>query len=55
MICEYLICQGNITLGSGLGLYLEPVPQGLPPIPGGYFRQSVDIAGELAGDPTQTA
>jgi Nucleotidyltransferase of unknown function (DUF6036) len=29
-----------------LGLYLEPVPQGLPPIPGGYFRQSVDIPGD---------
>ncbi len=29
-----------------LGLYLEPVPQGLPPIPGGYFRQSTDIPGQ---------
>ncbi len=29
-----------------LGLYLEPVPQGLPPIPGGYFRQSTDIPGD---------
>ena len=36
-----------------LGLYLEPVPQGLPPVPGEYFRQSVDIPGELAGDPAQ--
>ena len=33
------------SLAARLGLYLEPVPQGLPPIPGGYFRQSVDIGG----------
>jgi Nucleotidyltransferase of unknown function (DUF6036) len=28
-----------------LGFYLELVPQGLPPIPGGYCRRSDDIAG----------
>ena len=28
-----------------LGFYLEPVPQGLPPIPGGYCHRSQDIAG----------
>jgi hypothetical protein len=29
-----------------LGFYLEPVPQGLPPIPGGYCRRSQDIPGD---------
>jgi Nucleotidyltransferase of unknown function (DUF6036) len=29
-----------------LGFYLEPVPQGLPPIPGGYCHRSEDIPGE---------
>src|SRR4051812_30888059 len=28
-----------------LGFYLEPVPQGLPPIPGGYCRRSEDLPG----------
>ena len=28
-----------------LGFYLKPVPQGLPPIPGGYCRRSEDIPG----------
>jgi hypothetical protein len=28
-----------------LGFYLEPVPQGLPPIPGGYLHRAVDIPG----------
>jgi Nucleotidyltransferase of unknown function (DUF6036) len=28
-----------------LGFYLEPVPQGLPPIPGGYFPRSEDLPG----------
>jgi hypothetical protein len=28
-----------------LGFYLEVVPQGLPPIPGGYIHRSVDIPG----------
>lgn len=28
-----------------LGFYLEPVPQGLPPIPGGYCHRSQDVAG----------
>ena len=28
-----------------LGFYLEPVPQGLPPIPGGYCSRSEDIPG----------
>jgi Nucleotidyltransferase of unknown function (DUF6036) len=28
-----------------LGFFLESVPQGLPPIPGGYFHRAVDIAG----------
>jgi hypothetical protein len=28
-----------------LGFYLEPVPQGLPPIPGGYCHRSEDIPG----------
>ncbi len=28
-----------------IGFYLEPVPHGLPPIPGGYFHRAVDIAG----------
>lgn len=29
-----------------LGFYLEPVPQGLPPIPGGYCPKSEDIPGD---------
>jgi hypothetical protein len=29
-----------------LGLYLEPVPQGLPPIPGSYCPRSEDIPGD---------
>jgi hypothetical protein len=29
-----------------LGFYLEPVPQGLPPIPAGYCRRSRDIPGD---------
>lgn len=29
-----------------LGFYLEPVPQGLPPIPGGYCNKSEDIPGD---------
>jgi len=29
-----------------LGSYLEPVPQGLPPIPGGYCKRSQDIPGD---------
>lgn len=28
-----------------LGFYLEPVPQGLPPIPGGYCPRSGDLPG----------
>lgn len=28
-----------------LGFYLEPVPQGLPPIPGGYCHRSEDLPG----------
>jgi Nucleotidyltransferase of unknown function (DUF6036) len=28
-----------------LGFYLEPVPQGLPPIPGGYCHRSENVAG----------
>jgi len=28
-----------------LGFFLEPVPQGLPPIPGGYFHRAVDLPG----------
>jgi hypothetical protein len=28
-----------------LGFYLEPVPQGLPPIPGGYCPRSEDLPG----------
>jgi hypothetical protein len=33
------------TNAERLGFYLEPVPQGLPPIPGGYCHHSEDIAG----------
>ena len=33
------------TNAERLGFYLEPVPQGLPPIPGGYCHRSEAIAG----------
>jgi hypothetical protein len=32
-------------LAERWGFYLEQVPQGLPPIPGGYFKQSEPIPG----------
>jgi hypothetical protein len=33
------------TNAERLGFYLEPVPQGLPPIPGGYCHRSEDLLG----------
>jgi hypothetical protein len=39
-----LFGKGTIN-AERLGFYLEPVPQGLPPIPGGYCRHSEDIPG----------
>jgi hypothetical protein len=48
--CE-LECKAVELFGKGtiraeqLGFYLEPVPQGLPPIPGGYCRRSQDVPG----------
>src|SRR5262249_55925133 len=33
------------TNAERLGFYLEPVPQGLPPIPGGYCHRSEDVSG----------
>jgi hypothetical protein len=39
-----LFGKGTIR-AERLGFYLEPVPEGLPPIPGGYRRRSQDVPG----------
>jgi hypothetical protein len=40
-----LFGKGTVN-AERLGFYLEPVPQGLPPIPGGYCSRSEDIPGD---------